>query len=469
MERGRALGLLCLAQFMVILDTTIVNVALPAIQDELRFASQDGLQYVISLYALVFGGTLILAGRAADLFGRRLLFTAGLAVFAAASLACGLASRPAVLLTARAFQGLAGAMVSAAALALITTLFTEPPARDRALGAWGATGGAAGACGLILGGGPTDTLGWPWVFFINVPIGLIAPVFALRLLPSGRPTRRPAGHGRGLDLPGAVLLTTGLGLLLYGLTRGEQDGYAAPGVAALLAGAAALLAGFAVTERRVRRPLVRFAIFRTPGVPGALAAAMALNAVVASNLFFTTLYVQDVLGFSPLETGAAFLPNSVLVIAGSTLGSRLAGSTGAGTVLACGLAVLTAGCLLLSGISADGDYAADVLPGFALTGLGLGLAFVAVTIAATHGIDHQDQGLASGLVNTAQQVGFAIGIATVAAVAAARARSAGGDAAERAVSGYSTGYLIDAALAAAAVIVALVLVRRPTARPAGRV
>nr|WP_042183901.1 MFS transporter [Kibdelosporangium sp. MJ126-NF4]CEL15949.1 putative transmembrane efflux protein [Kibdelosporangium sp. MJ126-NF4]CTQ93873.1 putative transmembrane efflux protein [Kibdelosporangium sp. MJ126-NF4] len=452
------LVLLCLAQFMVILDTTIVNVALPSISADLGFGSDADLQYVISLYALTFGGVLILAGRVADLVGRRRVFAAGMLMFAAASLACGLASNPAVLLAARAAQGVASAMVSAAALALLTTLFTEGSARNRALGVWGAVGGAAGACGLLLGGVLTHALGWPWVFFINLPVGVMVAVAAPRLLPADR---RGATTG-GLDLPGAVTVTAGLALLIFGLTRGEQEGFLTPPVLSMLAAAIALLVAFIVIERHRRAPLVDFRIFRVPGIVAANTVAVLLTTIVASNLFFTTLSVQQILRFSPLETGLAFLPNSVLVIVGSAWGSRLVGRTGPGTVIAGGFAVLTIGSLLLTGISEAGHYVRDVLPGFALTGFGLGLAFVAITIAATRGIDGRDQGLASGLLNTAQQIGFGVGIAVVAAAAASYADSAHGGPGERLIAGYSAGYLIDAILAAVTAIMAVVLMHPPT-------
>lgn len=446
------LALLCLAQFMVILDTTIVNVALPAIRSDLGFETGSGLQYVISLYALTFGGTLILAGRVADLFGQRRIFIAGLLVFAAASVGCGLAPTPAALLIARAVQGVGSAMTSAAALALLLATFSEGGARNRALAAWG-VGGAAGACGLILGGLLTS-LAWPWIFFINVPLALIAATGAARLLPG-----KPVDHaeGRRVDLPGAVTITTGLGLLILGLTRIEQHGLAAASTLLLLAGSLVVLAAFVLLERRALDPLVRFSLFRIPGVGAANLIFVAVTAVVASNLFFTTLYVQEVLTFTPILTGVAFLPNSCLVVLGSLTASRLLARTSPRAVLTTGLLILAAGSLLLSQIpAANPRYAIDVLPGFALTGLGLGLAFVAATTAATRGINDHDQGLASGLVNTAQQVGFAVGIAAIVAIATAVTHSASGPAIERVVAGYAAGYLCDAVIAGLTAIVTLI-------------
>jgi MFS family permease len=360
-----------------------------------------------------------------------------------------------VLLAGRVVQGTGAAMISSAALALLTTLFTEGRERNRALGAWGVVGGAAGASGLIVGGVLTDTLGWEWVFFINLPVALAAGLAAPRLLPRGV----VAGPARPLDLPGALMVTLGLGLLLYGLNHGEQAGFSSQTTISLLCAATALLITFIVIERRMRNPIVAFRLFRVPGVAGTDAAAILLAAIIASNLFFTTLYVQRVLGFSALETGMAFLPNSVLVGVGSALTSRLAGRIGTGSVLAAGLGVGGVGALLLAGISAEGSYVTDVLPGFALTGLGLGMAFVAVTIGATAGIDEHDQGLASGVVNTAQQVGFAVGIAVVVAVATAHQETSTGSEAQRLVAGYSAGYLLGAVLAGIAAIGAVILIR----------
>lgn len=443
---GVALLLLCLAQFLVVLDTTIVNVALPRIGADLGFASEVGLQYVLSLYAVTFGGMLLVAGRAADLLGRRRMLMSGLLVFTAASLACGLAPSASVLLLARTVQGVGSALTSAAALALLTQLFAEGPARNRALGAWGAVGGAAGACGLILGGTLTDTLGWPSVFLINIPLGLGAACVAPRLLP-GSAARQTRGL---LDLPGAVTVSGGLGLLILGLS---QDGHPAVTVGVLVA-AGVLLAAFVLIERRVDRPLVAPGLFTIPGVATANVAMLTLTMIVASGLFFTTLYTQQVLQLSPLQTGLAFLPNSALVISGSAMATRLARRWRPGVLLTIGFGLLIAANLLLSGISAHGSYVADVLPGFALTGLGQGIAFVAVTIAATRNVPETDHGLASGMINSAQQVGFAVGLAVVIAAASALTGPAAPPVAE-----YVTGYRLDAVLATIGLLLALALAR----------
>ncbi|MFE0020342.1 MFS transporter [Amycolatopsis sp. NPDC059021] len=454
-RRAPALALLCAAQFMVVLDTTIVNVALPSIQQELRFASQADLQYVVSLYALTFGGFLVFAGRVADLFGRRRLFGLGLLVFTLASLVCGLAPTATVLLVGRTLQGLGSAMVSPAALALLTMRFPEGRERNRALGVWGAAGGAAGATGLILGGVLTAGLGWEWVFFINLPVGVAAMIAAPRLLPSGR----VPDVDRRLDLGGALSITLALGLLVFAFSRSADAGFLDGTTIALFAGVIVFLVVFVVVERRVANPVVAFRLFRLPGVTGANVTALLLNTVIASHLFFTTLYVQRVLGFSAFETGLAFLPNSALVLVGSSIGSRLAAKAGLNRLLAVALGIIGVSAVLLSGVSVDGTYAVTVLPGFALAGLGLGIAFVAVTIGATAGVEQRLQGLASGIVNSAQQVGFAVGIAAVVSAAMAMGGATGDADTGSLVASYSAGYVIDAVLAAVAAVAALFLVR----------
>lgn len=440
------LALLCLAQFLVVLDTTIVNVALPKIGVDLNIASESGLQYVISLYALTFGGLLIAVGRAADVLGRRRVLIAGVLVFTIASALCGAAPHAAILLSARAVQGVGSALTSAAALALLTTLFADGPARNRALGVWGAVGGAAGACGLIAGGALTDTLGWRSVFFINVPLGLVAVVAAAWLLPSPVAQR----GGQSLALPGAATVSAGLGLLVLGLSQHEHIG---PAVG-MVAGAVALLIVFLMSERRARHPLVPSRLFQVQGVATANVAMLLLTMIVASSLFFTTLYTQQTLRLSPLWTGVAFLPNSALVVVGSTLATRWARTTRPAVLLAVGFALLILAGLLLSGVSPHGTYLTDILPGFAVTGLGQGLTFVAATLGATRGLADADHGIASGLLNSAQQVGFAVGLAALVAAAAALS---GPDASP--VTNYSTGYLLGAGIAAIGLLVSLALAR----------
>ncbi|MFD2028528.1 MFS transporter [Promicromonospora aerolata] len=441
------LVLLCGAQFMVVLDTTIVNVALPAIGRDLHFGSDAQLQYVISLYALTFGGFLILAGRMADLFGRRRFFLIGLLVFTVASLACGLAPTSEWMLGARALQGIGSALVSSAALALLTTEFAEGKNRNTALGVWGATGGAAGAAGLIVGGVLTSALGWEWVFFINVPVGVAIVIAAPRIIGASTPPTTE----RHLDLLGSVLVTGGLALLIYTATQIEQRGLT-PVTAWMALSVVALLGAFGLVERRTEQPILPFRLFRAPGLAPANVVVLLLNAIIASHLFFTTLYVQNSLGYSALQTGFAFLPNSVLVVLGATLTSRVLHRIGLNWMLTIGVALIGLSALLLSPAPAAGSYLLNVLPGFALAGLGLGIGFTTAMIAATNGVTSRDHGAASGVVNSAQQVGFALGIAIIVAVASSLA-SGFQPSSQQAT--YTAGYLIDAGVALIAMIITL--------------
>jgi EmrB/QacA subfamily drug resistance transporter len=452
------LALLCTVQFMLVLDNAIANVALPRIQADLGF-SVSALQYVVSLYALTFGGFLILAGRGGDLFGRRRFLLAGVALFSVASLMCGIAQSQAVLLAGRGLQGLGGALAAPAALSLITTTFAEGAARNRALGIFGAVAAAGATAGLIIGGALTDALSWRWVFYVNVPVGVAALVLAPRLIGESR----DRASERSLDIPGAVTVTGGLAMVVYGVTRGQQDGFTATSTLVLLGAAAMLLGAFVLIETNVRRPLVPFRFFRRRAVSGANVVALASTGVIAGQAFFSTLYLQQILGFSPIETGLSFLPLSVTAFVGSGIASQLAGRIGTRLPLAAGLGLMGLGTLALTGVSPEGSYW-GVLPGFVLFGLGLGLSFVSQTITATAGVDPGEQGLASGLLNTSQQLGFAIGVAGLVSVAvSATDGSTAGSAAAQLVDGYTTGYLACGAVALAGVIAALVLV--PRVRP----
>jgi EmrB/QacA subfamily drug resistance transporter len=398
-----ALLLLCLAQFLLVLDVAIVNVALPSISADLEFPAED-LQLVATAYTLTFGGLLLLGGRAADLLGRRTVFVAGLSLFTGASLACGLAPSPGALVAARAAQGVGGALVSPAALSLLTTLFAEGPARNRALAVWSALAAGGGAAGLLLGGVLTDLAGWRWVFFVHVPVGVAVVVAALRLLPAGE-----RQHGR-VDMAGAVAGTAGLMALVYGLSGG--------GAVLLLVGAV-LLAAFVAIERRAAEPLVPFSLFGLRSLVGANLATFFLSAVILGANFFLTLYFQGVRGYSPLVTGLAFLPLTVASALASGVAARLVGRLGARTLLLAGMAALAAGSLLLSRLSPAGSVLVVVLPGMLLVAVGLGVGFTVGTLAATAGVEARQQGAASGVFNTSQQVGAGIGLAVLAAVAGA--------------------------------------------------
>ncbi|MGW4796316.1 MFS transporter [Nonomuraea sp. NPDC004297] len=469
-RRSGVLALLCAVQFMVVLDTTIANVALPAIGQALDLA-ESALQYVITLYAVTFGGCLILAGRAGDLLGRRRLFVAGTALFVAASAACGLSPTPALLLASRTVQGLGAALISATALSLLLTIHAEGAGRNRALGVWSGLGATGAGAGLIFGGLLTDTLGWPAVFLVNVPIGLAALAWTRILPPDARPAggraaprpeSTPSGYA-ALDLPGAVTATAGIGLLIYGLARGQQDGFGSPVVLAVLTGAAALLVAFVLIQRRSAVPLVPPRILSHGAVTGANLAILALTGVMGAQGFFMMLFMQGVLGYSPIRTGLAVFPSSLMAIVGSTVATKLAGRVRPRAIAAGGLAAVGVAEMLLARITPSGSYVVDILPAYLLFGAGLGSAFVGCSIVATSGIAAEDQGVVSGLLNTAQQVGIAVGVAALVTVAVTHtANLPGPSTAAALVSGYRLGLLISAAVAAAGALSLLLLSRNAT-------
>jgi EmrB/QacA subfamily drug resistance transporter len=415
-RRRLVLGLLCTAQFVLVLDVTIVAVALPSLREGLGF-SATGLQWVISAYVLAFAGFLLLGGRAADLWGRRRLFMAGLATFAGASAWCGLARASWELVAARAVQGAGAAVVAPAALSLLTTTFTEGAGRERALGVWTAAAAGGGATGFLLGGVVTQTLGWRAVFLVNVPVGLLGLLLSPVLLAEG--PRSPAPR---LDLPGAVTLAGAMSSLVYALSRVERVGPGSPGTWLPLA-AAALLGGlFVARERRTAHPLIPLEVLRVRGLAVASLVAMLLTAVTTPGALFSILYIQDLLGYPPTLAGVTIAPFSVAVVAGSLAGARLvaAGRLGAGRAMAAGLLVVGLGAAALSTMDASGGLPAPMVAGFVLSGLGLGVASVASTAMGMAAVPAQRQGLASGLLNTAAQVGTALGLAVLVTVASAR-------------------------------------------------
>ena len=452
-RRALVLTLVAAAQFVLVLDITIVTVALPTIQHELGF-EQAELQWLVTGYALTFGGFLLLAGRAADLFGRRRMFVVGILAFGSASLAAGLAVSEAMLVVARAAQGLAGAVVSPAALALLTTTFREGAERNRALGVFGAVASAGGASGLLLGGLITDWAGWRWVFLVNVPIAVAAAIAAPRILHESREQRV-----RRLDLPGAATVTAALVSLIYGLTRGEQAGFADSRAVASLASAAAFATAFVLVERRSADPLVPFRLFRLPTLLGTDLTAFTVSTLVASTPFFLSLYIQRVLDLTPVETGFAFLPMALTIMAASALTARLAEPIGVKPLLLTGLATLIAGSLLLSRLPIGGSYLSDVLPGMTLFAIGLALSYTTTTIGGTAGVPDADQGLAGGLLNTFNQVGGAVGLAILATVAAAASDPAAGSADATLVAGLRAAFLAAAGFATLGVLVAATLIR----------
>ena len=409
------LVLICFAQFMVVLDATVVNVALPSIQNDLGL-SEANLQWIVNAYTLVFGGFLLLGGRAGDLLGRKRLFLGGLVVFTLASLLDGLAVSSGMLIGSRALQGLGAAFISPAALAIISTTFKEGADRAKALGVWAAIAIGGSAVGLVLGGALTQTLSWPWIFFINVPVGVAVFLFSLRLVPE---SKDEAAH-RSFDVAGAVSVTGGLMALVYAIVQAQRDGWGSAQTIGTFVLAAALLVGFVLIELRATAPLVRLSIFRTRSLTTANLVMFLVASGLFAMFFFNSLYIQRVLGFGPLKAGLAFLPFTAGIILSAGFASNFAPKIGVRPVAIGGLIVTGIGMLLLTRLPVGGSYAADVLPALVVTSLGLGCVFLPLTLVATTGLEDEDQGLASGLFNTSQQVGGALGLAILSTFAASR-------------------------------------------------
>ena len=449
--------LCCLAQFMVILDVSVVNVALPSIRSALHFTEQD-LQWVVNAYTVTFAGFLLLGGRAADLIGRRLVFVCGLALFAVASLAGGLADSQTTLIAARAAQGLGGAVIAPASLSILTTTFPEGAQRNRAVGIWGAMGGIGGAAGVLLGGVLTDLLSWRWILFINVPIGLCAALATQRLVAEGRAEDRSAGF----DLSGAVAATLGLSVLVLGIVRSDVTGWGAASTLALLGAGVVLLAVFLAIEGRLaRHPLMPLRIYRSRTLTAANLVVMLLGGASIAMWFFLSLYLQQVEGYSPLRAGFAFLPMTACIVAGSALASRGVTKVGVKPLLAAGMLTQAVGLLWFTGISVGGSWLGEVLVPSLLCAIGIGLSFVPGTIAAVSGVKPEEAGLASGLVNTSRLVGGALGLAILAAIATARTNSelhsaAAAHGARAALTGgFELAFAVSAAFSAAGCLIAL--------------
>ena len=458
-ERAKTFTLIlcCLAQFMVVLDVSIVNVALPSIRSDLGFTSGE-LQWIVNAYTLTFAGFLLLGGRAADLLGRRRVFMAGMLLFALASLVGGLAEDRLTLVVARAIQGLGGAVVAPATLSILATTFTDRAERNKALGLWGAMGGVGGATGALLGGALTQTLNWRWVLFINLPIGLFATFAAWRVVAEGR-AERP---GRHFDVAGAVSVTAGLVVLTYGIVRTEVNGWASAATVTTLSAGLALLAVFVYIEaRRAEEPLMPLRIFRSLPLSAANLVVFALGSSAFAMWYFVTLYLQNVLGYSPMRAGLAFLPMTVLIVVCSRFAGPLVSRRGPWGLLATGMSMITVGMLLFSRVSADGTYLGDVLAPSLLCAAGIGFSFVPVTIAATTGVDPSESGLASGLVNTSRQVGGSLGLAVLATIATTRTADLAGvaSAAEAATAGFDRAFTVGALFALAGALAALFAAR----------
>jgi EmrB/QacA subfamily drug resistance transporter len=456
-RRWKALAVVCAAFFMTILDVSIVNVALPSIGRSLHF-SRDDLQWVITAYAITFGGFLLLGGRAADLFGRRRVFLSGVVVFTIASFVCGLASTEGVLIGARAVQGLGAAIISPAALSIIITTFDEGPERNKALGIWGALGGVGAAVGVLAGGVLTKYLGWEWIFFVNVPVGVIAFLLAPRFVRETRSEQRISP-----DVAGAVTVTAGLALLVYAISKAPDHGWGTGWTLSRLAVSAILLAAFLIIETRAKHPLMPFSIFRVRTVAGANITGVLLGAVTFANFFVLTLYVQQVLHYSALKTGVTFVATAGTAVLWAGLAQFLATKIGPKPVMVAGFIAMTVGMLWYSQIPTHASFASDLLPGYLFVGFALPFTWIPVSIAALAGVEPHEAGLASGLISTAQQVGGAIGVAVASSVSLSHFNhelKAGLKFPEAFTSGSRWAFWVMVGVAVASLLATITLIRR---------
>jgi EmrB/QacA subfamily drug resistance transporter len=445
---------------MVVLDVAIVNVALPSIRTDLHF-TQESLQWVVTAYAILFGGALLLGGRMADLLGRRRLFVAGIALFTISSLLDGLAWSEGSLITFRALQGLGAALLSPAALSILTTTFREGRERNVALGIWGAASGSGGAAGVLLGGALTSALSWSWIFYINIPVGIAVLAVTPFLL---RESRAEVDH-RHFDFAGAASVTSGLMLLVYGMTRATQIGWGTAETIGLLAASAALLVAFVVIEARSKAPLLPLRIFRLRTLSGSNAAGFLLGGALFSQFFLLTLYMQQVLHYSAIETGVAYIALTLAIISFSAVAQALATRIGVRPVLPVGLLLAAAALVLYARLPVDGHYFWDLFPAFLLSGVGLALAFVPMQIGALTGVRQADAGIASGLINTSQQIGGAIGVAVATTIATTFTSryvdshpGSNGFTGGALTHGFGITFYVLAALSAAGAVVAAVLI-----------
>jgi EmrB/QacA subfamily drug resistance transporter len=432
-------------------------VALPSIQQDLGF-SQRNLQWVVSAYALLFGGLLLLGGRVADLLGRRRLFIAGLVVFTAASLVSGLAWSEGVLIGARALQGFGAALITPAALSILTTTFTEGKERNTALGAWGAVGAFGAVAGVLLGGILTSALSWHWIFYVNVPVGVLGLALAPFFLTESRDAR-----AKSYDVPGAVLVTGGLVTLVYAITQANSYGWGSLATIGLFAGSLTLLAAFVGWELRTAEPLMRFGILRLRTVSGANVAGLVMGTAMFGMFLMLTLYMQQVLHYSAMKTGVAYLAVAATAIVWSALAAQLVTRVGVKPVLVTGMTALSAGLLYFTQVSVGGTYLGDLLPGFLLISIGIGFSFVPISIAALAGVQPAEAGLASGLINTSQQIGGALGIAALTSIATSttNTKTASGSALPVALTdGFQSAFFGAAGVAILGILVALFVVRR---------
>ncbi len=462
-KRWLALVLLCSAQFVVVLDASIVNVALPSIGKALDF-SQENLPWVVNAYVLTFGGFLLLGGRTADLLGRRRVFMAGLALVGIASLAAGFAATEGQLIAARAAQGLGAAIISPAALSIVTTTFSDGAERNKALGVWGAVAGSGGAAGVLLGGILTDGLGWEWVLWVNVPVSIFAFVLTPRLIAESRAEHET----RAFDVAGAVTVTAALSILVYALVDATNAGWGSAQTIGLIALSVTLLAAFVAIELRSAKPLVPFSIFRIRTLTGANVVGLLVGASLFSMFFFISLYMQQVLGYSAIHAGLSYLPLALVIMASAGIASQLVTKLGYKPVLAAGLMFIVIGLLWFSRVSVGGSFTADILGPSLFAAAGLGFAFVTTTIAAVSGVEENEAGLASGLINTSQQIGGALGLAVLSTIAISRTEDlagAGGPPSDSALTeGFQAAFLGGAGIALLGFVLTLVLIRGSDSR-----
>lgn len=414
------LALLAVAQFMVVLDVSIVNVALPSMSTSLRFTPSN-LQWIITAYTLTFGGFLLLGGRAADLFGRRKLFMGAVVMFSVASLLCGFAASQNQIIYVRALQGLTAAMMSPAALSIVISEFKEGKERNTALGVWAGVAAGGGAAGVLLGGIITQYLGWRWNFFVNVPVGILVAIASYKLLPKKLGQEKKSSN---LDLPGAVLVTSGLMAIVYGLSKAPTDGWTSKSVLYFILGGIALLIAFVINEFYAKHPLMPLELFKIRNLAGGNLAFLVISCTLFSMFFFLTLYVQKVLGYSPVRSGFSFLPITFIIGITSAVISKVVNKFGYKIFLALGPLILSTGLFILSkSLKVGGDYWTAVFPGLAICAMGMGFSFISGTLAATSGVPKHFSGLASGLLNTSQQVGGAVGLAVLSALAFTTAKN----------------------------------------------
>ncbi len=467
-EKSKVLLLLAAAQFLVVLDASITNVALPSIGRALE-VEQSGLAWVVNSYVLFFGGFLLLGGRMADLIGRRRIFVYGLVLFATASLTAGLAQNEAMLLVSRAAQGLGAALLSPAALSIVTATFAEGKQRNKALGVWGAVAGAGGAVGVLLGGILTEYLSWRWVFLVNVPVILAVLPLVLRIVPESD----SGEEHNDFDIPGAVTVTAGLSMLVYALIDAEGAGWASGQTLGLIAGSLAILGIFVFIESRAANPLVPFGIFGSRTRNGSYLVGLLLAASLFSMFFFIALYTQQVLGWDALKAGLSYLPLSVTIILGAGAGSEIANRIGFKPVLVAGMLCTAVGLLWFTQIQTDGTFVGDVLGPSMVAGLGLGLSFPGATVGGTSMVREDEVGLTSGLINSAQQIGGALGLAVLSSLAASKTDSVltAAQGAQQAVpgaltEGFQLAFMVGSGFALLGAVIALTVIRTKDSKAA---